>query len=176
VIADGITAMEGNGPLQGSARQLGKIVLADDPVAADATCARLMGFDPQRVRHLSAGCHFLGNLREDRITMLAEGVGAPIPLGTALLREIDKGLAKSRIGIVLVTPALLQRLKGESIAAKELSVLLARNQLVPIVHGTTYEALRDVSPMLASRTGLSTAENPMADVAAKLAELITLSV
>ena len=52
VIADGITAMEGNGPLQGSARQLGKIVLADDPVAADATCARLMGFDPLQVRHL----------------------------------------------------------------------------------------------------------------------------
>ena len=77
VIADGITAMEGNGPLQGSARQLGKIVLADDPVAADATCARLMGFNPLRVRHLSEGCHFLGNVREDRIRMLAEGVGAP---------------------------------------------------------------------------------------------------
>jgi uncharacterized protein (DUF362 family) len=77
VIADGITAMEGNGPLQGSARQLGKIVLADDPVAADATCARLMGFDPLRVRHLSGGGHFLGNLREDRIRMLAEEVGAP---------------------------------------------------------------------------------------------------
>ena len=77
VIADGITAMEGNGPLQGSARQLGKIVLADDPVAADATCARLMGFDPLRVRHLSEGGHFLGNLREDRIRMLAEEVGAP---------------------------------------------------------------------------------------------------
>src|SRR5438552_5849272 len=46
VIADGITAMEGNGPLQGTACHLGKIVLADDPVAADATCARLMGFDP----------------------------------------------------------------------------------------------------------------------------------
>src|SRR5436190_20858442 len=58
VIADGITAMEGNGPLQGSARQLGKIVLADDPVAADATCARLMGFDPLRVRHLSEGGPF----------------------------------------------------------------------------------------------------------------------
>ena len=39
VIADGITAMEGNGPLQGTARDLGKIVLADDPVAADAACA-----------------------------------------------------------------------------------------------------------------------------------------
>ena len=77
VIADGITAMEGNGPLQGSPRQLGKIVLADDPVAADATCARLMGFDPLRVRHLSEGGRFLGNLREDRIRMLAEEVGAP---------------------------------------------------------------------------------------------------
>ena len=94
-----------------------------------------------------------------------------VSLGTPLLREIDKGLAKSRIGLVLVTPALLRRLQGESIADKELSVLLARDQLVPIVHGTTYEALREVSPMLASRTGLSTGENLMADVATKLAEL-----
>ena len=72
VIADGITAMEGNGPLQGTPRDLGKIVLADDPVAADATCARLMGFDPLQVRHLLDGSRFLGNLRADRITMLAE--------------------------------------------------------------------------------------------------------
>ena len=95
-----------------------------------------------------------------------------VVLGTSLLREIDKGLAKSRVGIVLVTPALLSRLRGEGIADKELSALLARDLLVPIVHGTTYEALRDVSPLLGSRSGLSTAENPMADVAAKLAELV----
>jgi len=69
-----------------------------------------------------------------------------VALGTPLLREIDKGLAKSRVGIVLVTPALLRRLQGEGIADKELSALLARDLLVPIVHGTTYEALREVSP------------------------------
>jgi hypothetical protein len=97
-----------------------------------------------------------------------------VALGTSLLREIDKGLAKSRVGIVLVTPALLRRVLQEGIADKELSVLLARDLLVPIVHNTTYEALREVSPMLASRSGLSTAENPMADVAAKLAELVTI--
>jgi TIR domain len=97
-----------------------------------------------------------------------------VALGTPLLREIDRGLAKSRIGIVLVTPALLRRLQGEGIADKELSALLARDQLVPIVHETTYEALREVSPLLGSRTGLSTAEEPMADVAAKLAELVTI--
>jgi len=97
-----------------------------------------------------------------------------VPLGTPLLREIDRGLAKSRVGVVLVTPALLRRLRGESIADKELSALLARDQLVPIVHGTTYEALREESPLLGSRSGLSTLENTMADVAAKLAELVAI--
>lgn len=97
-----------------------------------------------------------------------------VVLGTGLLREIDKGLVKSRVGIVLVTPALLSRLRGEGIADKELSALLARDLLVPIVHNTTYEALREVSPLLGSRSGLSTAEEPMANVAAKLAELVTL--
>src|SRR5664279_2048049 len=95
-----------------------------------------------------------------------------VVLGTPLLREIDRGLAKSRVGIVLVTPALLRRLQGEGIADKELSALLARDLLVPIVHNTTYEELREVSPLLGSRSGLSTAEEPMADVAAKIAELV----
>ena len=95
-----------------------------------------------------------------------------VALGTPLLREIDRGLAKSKVGIVLVTPALLRRLQGEGIADKELSALLARDLLVPIMHGTTYEALREVSPLLGSRSGLNTAEDTMANVAAKLAELV----
>lgn len=95
-------------------------------------------------------------------------------LGTPLLREIDRGLAKSRVGIVLVTPALLNRLRRESIADKELAALLRRELLVPIVHNTTYEALDEVSPMLASRSGLNTAEDEMSTVAAKLAELVSL--
>ena len=95
-------------------------------------------------------------------------------LGVPMMRAIDKGLLNSRIGLVLVTPALLDRVPKEGVADKELSVLLARNQLVPIVHNTTYEALRNVSPMLASRTGLDTAEDSMAVVAAKIAELVAL--
>lgn len=97
-----------------------------------------------------------------------------LSLGVPMMRAIDKGLANSRIGLVLVTPALLARLPKESVADKELSALLARNQLVPIVHNTTYEALRNVSPMLASRTGLDTAEDSMAVVAAKIAELVAV--
>lgn len=95
-----------------------------------------------------------------------------VSLGSNLLREIDKGLAKSRIGLVLVTPALIDRLKSESIADKELSALLARELLVPVVHNTTYEKLREVSPLLASRSGLNTVDDTMETIAAKLAELV----
>ena len=91
-----------------------------------------------------------------------------------MMRAIDKGLANSRIGLVLVTPALLARLPKEGIADRELSALLAREQLIPIVHNTTYERLRDVSPLLGSRSGLDTAEDSMAVVAAKIAELVTI--
>ncbi|WP_244517353.1 toll/interleukin-1 receptor domain-containing protein [Janthinobacterium sp. YR213] len=95
-------------------------------------------------------------------------------LGVPMMRAIDKGLANSRIGLVLVTPALLARLPKEGVADKELSALLAGNQLVPIVHNTTYLALRDISPLLASRSGLDTAEDSMAVVAGKIAELVTI--
>lgn len=94
-------------------------------------------------------------------------------LGSPLLREIDKGLAKSRIGIVLVTPAFLKRIENAGIAEKELSALLARDLLVPVVHDTTYGDLRDVSPLLGSRSGLDTSEDSMVDIAEKLADLVT---
>jgi uncharacterized protein (DUF362 family) len=77
VIADGIVAMEGNGPLNGTARPLGKIVLADDPAAADATCARLMGFEPDRVVHIREGAKFLGNLSPALIDQVGEIPSAP---------------------------------------------------------------------------------------------------
>jgi uncharacterized protein (DUF362 family) len=77
VIADAIAAMEGNGPLNGNSRSLNRIVLADDPVAADATCARLMGLDPDRIVHIRAGAQFLGNSAIEQIDQLAEAVAFP---------------------------------------------------------------------------------------------------
>ena len=77
VIADGIVAMEGNGPLAGSPRPLGKVVLANDPVAADATCTRLMGLIPERVPHIAETAKFLGNLSTDRIDQMNVQVVSP---------------------------------------------------------------------------------------------------
>ena len=77
VIADGIVAMEGNGPLNGTQCALGKIVMANDPVAADATCARLMGLLPERVAHIREGARFLGNAEIERIDQVGERLSRP---------------------------------------------------------------------------------------------------
>ena len=97
-----------------------------------------------------------------------------VPLGTPLLRQIDKGLRNSRAAIVLVTPALLNSLTSEGTADKELSALLATDRVIPVAHGTTFEALRDVSPLLAARSGLSTAGSSLEDVATKVADVALL--
>ena len=50
VIADGIVAMDGDGPLNGSAKALQTILLADDLVAADSNLARLLNIEPNNVK------------------------------------------------------------------------------------------------------------------------------
>ena len=128
-------------------------------------------------------CHAWGDRKEAakelNDLLVASGVKVwfsekDLALGVPMMRAIDKGLAKSRIGLVLVTPAMLERLPKESVADKELSALLAGNQLIPIMHNATYDDLRNVSPLLASRSGLDTAEDSMAVVAEKIAELVNI--
>lgn len=128
-------------------------------------------------------CHAWDDRKESALELndllVANGVSVwfsekDIALGTSFLREIDKGLAKSKIGLVLVTPSFLKRVQNEGVADKELSVLLARDQLIPIVHNTTYDDLRNISPLLGSRNGLDTQDDTMENIAKKLAELITV--
>lgn len=93
-----------------------------------------------------------------------------IALGKSLMTEIDRGLAMSRIGIVLVTPAMLQSLPGEGVATKELSALLFTDRVIPVAHGTTFEAIREVSPLLAAKSGLTIGDGlSMQDAAEKVA-------
>ena len=71
-IVDGIVAMEGNGPIQGTPKAAGVLVAGDDPVAVDATCARLMGLVPERVDYLKRAALLLGNMDEARIEQLGD--------------------------------------------------------------------------------------------------------
>lgn len=95
--------------------------------------------------------------------------------GTDMRVAIDRGLVSSRMGIVLVTPSMLEKLRTDrSIASNELSALLRRSLLVPVMHGVTFEELDQVSPTLASRGGFSTAEEPIEDIVVKIAELVAV--
>lgn len=128
-------------------------------------------------------CHAWGDregiARELYDALRAQGVKVwfserDVLLGRPLLRAIDHGLAKTWMGLVLVTPALIERLNNEGIADKELSELLAREALIPVVSGTTFEVLRETSPLLASRSGMNLADQTLEQVSIKIAELVSL--
>ncbi|MCS6951282.1 MAG: DUF362 domain-containing protein [Bryobacterales bacterium] len=71
-IVDGIVGMEGDGPIMGTPRQAGVLVLGANLPAVDATCARLMGVDPRKIPHLRAASGWLGPIRESHIAQRGE--------------------------------------------------------------------------------------------------------
>jgi uncharacterized protein (DUF362 family) len=75
-IVDGIVGMEGNGPIQGTAKDSGVLVFGNDPVAVDATCCRVMGLVPERVKYLSGAGTLLGHLKADKIQQLGESIAS----------------------------------------------------------------------------------------------------
>ena len=73
-IVDAIVSMEGDGPIMGRPRQTGFIAMGSDLVAVDATCARIIGFDPAKIDYLARGSAFLGHLDVSRIDQRGEPV------------------------------------------------------------------------------------------------------
>jgi uncharacterized protein (DUF362 family) len=73
-IVDGIVGMEGNGPIQGMAKACGVLVVGNDPVAVDATCARIMALAPERIDYLSHAGLLLGHMKEANILQLGERI------------------------------------------------------------------------------------------------------
>ena len=71
MIADGIIAMDGDGPLNGRERSLNTLVFSDDLVAADARCIDLLECRLDRARHVTEAGRFLGNLSRSSIDQLA---------------------------------------------------------------------------------------------------------
>jgi uncharacterized protein (DUF362 family) len=73
-IVDGITAMEGDGPIMGQPRALGMVAMGTDVVAVDATCARVIGLAPEKMGYLTNAGQFLGNIDERRIEHRGEAL------------------------------------------------------------------------------------------------------
>ena len=52
-LVDGVIAMEGAGPVSGEPNPIGLLIAGNDAVAADHACARIMAFDPNKIKHLN---------------------------------------------------------------------------------------------------------------------------
>lgn len=73
-IMDAVLAMEGDGPIMGRPRPVGFIGMSTDLVALDATCARVIGLDPDKMPYLSVAGEFMGNTRTSRIELRGEAL------------------------------------------------------------------------------------------------------
>ena len=71
-IVDGIVAMEGDGPIMGTAKPLGLVIVGTNTTAVDATVARLMGLAPERVPYLQLAADRLGPIDDSFITQRGE--------------------------------------------------------------------------------------------------------
>lgn len=84
-IVDGIVGMEGNGPIQGTPKLAGVLVMGSDLVAVDATCCRIMGIDPEKVEYIRMAAD-LGHVHPDRIEQRGETI-ASVHTNFALIDE-----------------------------------------------------------------------------------------
>lgn len=71
-IVDAIECMEGDGPIMGSSKHLGLVVVGNNPTAVDATCARIMGLDPERIPLMQIANRVLGPISDAQITQRGE--------------------------------------------------------------------------------------------------------
>jgi uncharacterized protein (DUF362 family) len=76
-IVDGIIGMEGDGPLNGTAKEFGALIMGTDLLAVDATCCRLMQLVPEKIPYLILGqARKLGLLLEKDIEQIGEPIAA----------------------------------------------------------------------------------------------------
>ena len=87
-LVDGIIGMEGNGPIQGSPKPVGVMVMGSDLPAVDATCCRIMGIDPAKVEYLKMAKDTLGVIDAARIEQRGENI-ADVHTQFQLIKEFQ---------------------------------------------------------------------------------------
>ena len=94
-------------------------------------------------------------------------------IGDSLRQKIDRGLAKSRVGLVVLSPSFIA--KGWT--NYELDGMVTRNIsgeqiLLPIWHKLTKQDVIDFSPSLADKVARSTATHTIDEISNEIADLI----
>lgn len=96
-----------------------------------------------------------------------------LKIGDSLRRKIDRGLAMSRFGIVVLSPAFIK--KGWT--NYELDGIISKANtgeqvMLPIWHGITKKEVLEYSPSLADKVARNTASYTVEEIAEEIAELI----
>lgn len=74
-VIDGFIGMEGNGPVRGGEKHLGMAIASTDFVAADAVCAKAVGFEPMEISYLYYGHQLgMGTAALDEIEVVGEKI------------------------------------------------------------------------------------------------------
>ena len=81
-IMDGVVAMEGNGPRNGTAKQMNVLLFSTDPVALDTTVCHLIGLDPRLVEPLVLG-------EEDGLGTMSNIEYLGVPLESFIAPDFD---------------------------------------------------------------------------------------
>ncbi len=97
--------------------------------------------------------------------------GAKIRLGEPLTRQIDRGIASSRVAAILVTEEFV---KGRYWTEREMGAFISsRRRVIPILNGVDREALAKYSPLMADLVGLSTETEGFAEIAERIAAALS---
>jgi uncharacterized protein (DUF362 family) len=73
-IVDGIVGMQGDGPIMGAPVQSNVLVMGRNFPSVDATCARIMGINPNKISYLKHASGWLGAIRKTNIEQRGENI------------------------------------------------------------------------------------------------------
>ncbi len=116
IIVDGIHALDNHGPMYGTAVKTGLLLFADNTVAADALGARLMGFDPQRIRHISIAAR--------------AGLGSPGLTDTQINADWQQHIRKFTVKKTFIDTASRLLFSSDALAR-----LVMKSPLTPLAYG-----------------------------------------
>lgn len=143
------------------AERIAEMVAAHDPREWDVflSYARIDG--PEVGRELRSQLEALG------VRVWFDEVA--IQPGKSQARQMDQGLAKAHCGIALLTPAYIA---GRFWTERELGALLSKNTLIPVLHGVTFDEVKEYSGILPDLAGFETARHLVTEIADKIADAV----
>ncbi|MDY0282152.1 MAG: toll/interleukin-1 receptor domain-containing protein [Salinivirgaceae bacterium] len=94
-------------------------------------------------------------------------------IGDSLRQKIDRGLANSRVGLVVLSPNFISKgwtnYELDGIVTRAVS---GEQILLPIWHNITKQQVVDYSPSLADKVARSTATHTVEEIAGEIADLL----